>query len=424
MSSIRLKRSLAVLGIMACLAAATAEEAQPFAPLPPAFSPWSPLDSLPLFSTESQSFAGRSESPSLTGNRGAAIEWGTTLIGAGPASAEASASAKDILRLILDPSVFGGYAGKNIFGGISAAAGAAFFEPGKPGLFFASDAVVEYLRGDEAASELGGRATLAAGMAGSMPFPWALSVKALAGDSATDSHAEILAEAATPPAELGEIGLYRLAAASGFSLSSQPGYRSAIFFRSSFEYEGRTYSGGLPMGAAARANAEASWSLETGAVTSAAGASIMGALRFGDKAGLSGRAGFRYDGLGKDDWEIFLRLPEAAASLSGDLGLSASCELPILFARGRLFMRENSHVEFFLKPYVEALLLRTIGSGWFTAGNLHGDAGIELALCVDADRRDVLRAGAGFDFSSWMQGAGGFPGSSDLGLYMVFTIAM
>ena len=283
---------------------------------------------------------------------------------------------------------------------------------------------MEYIRDDDVASGLGGRATLAGGIAGSIPFPWSLSVKALAGDSSTDSHAEILAEAATVPTQLGEIGHYRLAVAAGFSLSSQPGYRSAIFFRSTFESEGRDYRGGLPAGAAARANAEISWSLETGAITGAVGASITGALRFGDKAGLSGRTGFRYDGFGKDDWDISLRLPEAAASLSGDLGLSASCELPILFARGRLFMRENSRVEFFLKPYVEALLLKTVGNEFFIASNLHGDAGIELAMCVDADRRDVLRAGAGFDFSSWMQGIGGFPGSSDLGWYMVFSIAI
>jgi len=296
----------------------------------------------------------------------------------------------------------------NLFGGIHAAVGAAFFEPGVPGPFFAADAVVEYVHGSEASAGLGGRATLAGGLAGSVPFPWSVSAKALAGDTAANPRAELLAEASTIPRDLGGIGQFRLAAAAGYSIEALPNYLASLVFRSTFELEGREYRGALAKGLAARADMEAFWSPEDGSAAAAAGASIVAALRFGDKAGLSGRAGLRYDGFGKDDWKRLLRLPKATTTLSGDLGFSASCELPVLFARGRLFMSEDGFVEFFLKPYAEILFLRASGSGLFASGNLHGDGGLELAMTVDADRRDALRLGGGFDFSSWLQGLADF----------------
>lgn len=409
---------------MAVVAVVPAEEPQPFGLSQPSFSAWSPLDTLPIFFTEYQGYTRRSETPLFTGNRGAATEWGKTIIAAGPSISENSPSTSDSATLVLAPSVFGGFAGKHLFGGLSAAAGAAFFEPGKPGLFFATDAVVEYIKGDDDGAGLGGRATLAGGLAGPRPFPWALSAKALAGDTTTDARAEIIVEAATPPAQWSHIGQYRLAAAAGFSLSSQSIYSSALIFRSTFEFEGREYFGGLAKGLAAQAAAEASWSLETGSIDCAATASMAGGYRFGDRAGILGRLGIRYNGYTNNDWEGSLRLLEAAASLSGDLGLLSSIELPLLFARGRLFMQEDADVRFFLKPYFEIILLRPAGSELFIANNLHSDAGMELAMLIDADRNDVLRAGAGFDLSSWMQGSSSFPGSSDLGLYMIFSIAI
>ncbi|MHB0896448.1 MAG: hypothetical protein ACYC1A_02725 [Spirochaetales bacterium] len=424
MKKTTIRRIAAGFCVAAFSCAGVMAENQPFSPIRPGFLPWSPLDTLPLFQTDNEDLAWRGESSSLAGNRRAAAEWGSILIAAGPSSMEAPSSGAESRVFALDPSVYGGYTGSDIFGGIHAAVGVAAFEPGKPGPIFAADAAVEYVHGSGSPGGLGGRATLAGGLAGSVPFPWSVSAKALAGDTATDPHAELLAEASTIPRALGEIGQFRLAAAAGYSIEALPSYRASFVFRSTFELEGREYRGALAKGLAARADMEAFWSPEDGSAAAAAGASIVAALRFGDKAGLFGRVGLRYNGFGRDDWKRLLRLPKATTSLSGDLGLSASCELPVLFARGRLFMSEDGFVEFFLKPYAEILLLRASGSELFVSGNLHGDGGMELAMTVDADRRDVLRLGAGFDFSSWLQGVADFPGFGDFGAYAVFSIAM
>lgn len=405
-------------------AAATAED-EPFASVRPGFLPWSPLDTLPASSlSEGGSMAWRGESPSLAGNRRAAAEWGSALIAAGPSAAEGSSRGDEYRIFALDPTIYGGYTGSDIFGGVYSAVGAAFFEPSVPGPFFAAEAAVEYVRGTGPVVGLGGRAALAGGLAGSVPFPWSVSAKARAGGAAADPLAEILVEAATVPAGLGGIGQFRLAAAAGYSVGSLPDYTASLLLRTSFGLEGREYRGALAQGIAARADLEASWSPAEGSVAAAAGASILAALRFGDKAGLSGRAGIGYDGFGRNDWKRLLRLPKAAASLSGDLGLSASCEIPVLFARGRLFMSNDGFVEFFIKPYAGILLLRADGSELFDSVNLHGEGGLELAMTVDADRRDILRLGGGFDFSPWMQGLAGFPGFEDFGAYAVFSVAM
>ena len=404
----------------ALFCAGVTAESQPFSPIRPGFLPWSPLDALPLFQTGGESLAWRGESPSLAGNRRAAAEWGNILIAAGPASKEMPGA--ESLIFSLDSSIYGGYAG-DLFGGIHTSIGVAFFEPGGPGPFFATDAAAEYIRGSGPSAGFGGRIAFAGGMAGSNPFPWSVSAKALTGGVEVTSRAELLAEASTLSADLGGIGQFRLAAAAGYSIEDLPGYPASFVFRSTFALEGREYRGALAEGIAARADGEAVWSPGEGSAA-AVGASIAAAHRFGDKAGLSGRLSLRYDGLGEDDWSRYLRLPQAAASLSGDLGFSVSCELSVLFARGRLFMQENSFVEFFLKPYAEILFLRASGSESFYADNAHGDGGVELSMTVDANRRDVLRLGGGFDFSPWLQGLAGFPDSGDFGAYAAFSIAM
>ena len=423
-------KKITIVRIVACFFMAALScsgvvaEDGPFAPIRPDLLLWSPFDALPLFQTDNECFASRGESPSLAGNRRAAAEWENTVIAAGPSAAEATCPGDEFRIFAVDPSIYGGYAGGDIFGGIHAAVGAAFFEPDKAGPFFAADAAVEYIRSTGTSVGLGGRATFVGGMAGSNPFPWSVSVRALAGDAETNPRAELLAEVATVPADLGRIGRFRLAAAVGYAAGALPDYPVSIVLRSTFELEGREYRGALAEGLAAWTGVEAIWSPEDGSVAAAAGGSAVVALRFGDKIGLSDRVGLRYDGIGKGNWKRLLRLPAAAASLSGDLGLSASCEAPVLFARGRLFMSEDGFVEFFLKPYAEILLLRASGSGLFVSDNLHGDGGLELAMTIDSDRRDALRLGAGLDFSSWLRGLAGFPGFGDLGIYAVFSIVV
>ncbi|MCE1195426.1 hypothetical protein LWX53_02870 [bacterium] len=410
------------MAALSCAGAAAEDE--PFAPISPGLFPWSPLDALPPLQTDRETLAWRVESPSLAGNRRAAADWGNVPIAAGPAAVEDACPGQESRIFSIDPSVYGGYAGNGIFGGIQAAIGYAFFEPGAPGPFFAAGAAVERVVSHDASAGWNGRAAMVGGLAGALPFPWSVSLRALAGEAAANPRAELIAEAATAPADLAGIGQFRLAAATGCAVGALPNYPVSVIFRSSFELEGREYRGALAEGLAARAGMEAFWLPEDGTAAAAAGASVAAALRFGDKAGLSGRAGLRYDGLGKDGWKSLLRSPKAAASLSGDLGLSASCELPVLFARGRLFMSEAGSVEFFLKPYAEILLLRASGRELFISDNLHGDGGLELAMTVDADRRDALRLGAGFDLSPWMQGIAGFPGFGDFGIYVLFSIAI
>lgn len=404
--------------------AGSAAEEKPFAPISPRLFPWSPLDALPPLQTDRETLAWRVESPPLAGNWRAAAEWGNVPIAGGPSAREDTCPDEECRIFSIDPSVYGGYAGSGIFGGIQAAIGYSFFEPGAPGPFFAAGAAVERIVSHDTSAGWNGRAAMVGGLAGALPFPWSVSLRALAGDAAANPRAELIAEAVTVPAQLGGIGQFRLAAASGCAVGALSDYPVSIVFRSSFELEGREYRGALAKGLAARAGMEALWLPEDGSVAAAAGASVAAALRFGDKVGMSGRAGLRYDGLGKDNWKSLLRSPKASALLSGDLGLFASCELPVLFARGRLFMSEAGSVEFFLKPYAEILLLRASGRELFVSDNLHGDGGLELAMTVDADRRDALRLGAGFDFSPWMQGSAGFPGFGNFGVYFLFSIAI
>ena len=243
-------KKTAIVRIAACFcmtalicAAATAED-EPFASVRPGFLPWSPLDTLPASSlSEGGSMAWRGESPSLAGNRRAAAEWGSALIAAGPSAAEGSSPGDEYRIFALDPSIYGGYTGSDIFGGVYSAVGAAFFEPSVPGPFFAAEAAVEYVRGTGPVVGLGGRAALAGGLAGSVPFPWSVSAKARAGGAAADPLAEILVEAATVPAGLGGIGQFRLAAAAGYSVGSLPDYTASLLLRTSFGLEGREYRG-------------------------------------------------------------------------------------------------------------------------------------------------------------------------------------
>ncbi|HWP67662.1 MAG TPA: hypothetical protein VN437_00085, partial [Rectinemataceae bacterium] len=138
---------MACFCMMALACAGAMAEDRPFSPVRAGFLPWSPLDELPPFQTDSEGLASRGESSSLAGNRRAAAEWGSVLIAAGPPAAEDTCPGDEFRIFAIDPSIYGGYADSDIFGGIHAAVGAAFFEPGRPGPFFAADAALERVSG-------------------------------------------------------------------------------------------------------------------------------------------------------------------------------------------------------------------------------------------------------------------------------------
>ena len=418
---------LALLLPAPCLAA---DEPGSKAPVP-AIPPWNPIDTLPDLHTPGLSLAWRSETPSLADRSHAASEWGYELIAAGPASNPLEDGSGESQLFSVVPTFYGGYAGK-LIGGAYSAFGAAFGGDDPVLAFLAAGADVEFTADNDedgnGSRKLKGFANLSGGIAGAIPFPWSLSARATAGDASVDPRAEILAEASTFPLLLRNLGrrpqLFRAALASGVRVGAATGYPMAFILRSTLKLEGRNYEGALAEGTALAVDSSALWMPFTGDHELAAGISASAAFRFGDKAGLAARSGYRYNSSGTTDWSRWVRICRDSGNLSGDLGLTASLELPLLFARGTLFKSERERVEFFLKPFIDVLLLRDGERVLFERESLRGDGGLELAMTLDSDRRDALRAGAGIDLSPWMRGADSFPTLKNLEVYLLIAITM
>lgn len=392
--------------------------------------PWDPINSLPITYTQGLRLAWRSQTPALADMRYAAAEWGYEPIAAGP---EREFQARDGIGSRVfsrAPLVYGGYAGM-LFGGAYAAIGAAFPDSGSSLPFLAAGAGAELVIDNDdqgnGSKTLSGFAALSGGIAGSHPFPWAVSAKVRAGDFSDGASVEILAEAATIAIAVegrgGYSGWFRAGAASGFRMGAGTGYPIALSLRWTANYEGRKYRGGLADGLAFAAFGSTLWTPDSGDLEFAARISAAGAHRFGDKIGLASTLGFLYDSSRTADWSWVIRLPQASSTLKGDMGLWVSLELPLLFARGRLFMSEIEGVEFFFKPYAEFLVLRDTGRAMFERKSLKGNTGLELAMNLDRDRRDVFRAGAGFDLSSWL-GDGVPPSFGDLEIFALIGITL
>lgn len=396
----------------------------------PAPQPWNPINHLPIAYTQGLRMAWHSETPALADMRYAAAEWGFDAIAAGPESEFISHNGTSSKVFSRAPLLYGGYAGM-LFGGAYVAMGATFPEYGSSLPFLAVGAGAELIIDNDdqgsGSTTLAGFAAFSGGIAGSHPFPWAVSAKVKAGDFVDGPSVEILAEAATDAIAIDRLnvdsGWVRAALATGLRVASGTGYPITLIIRSTANYEGRKYWGGLADGFAAAADGCTLWMLNSGDLEFSAGLSAAGALRLGDKIGLASTLGFRYDSLRSAEWSRGIRLPQASASLDGDMGLWASIELPLLFAKGKLFMSETERVEFFLKPFAEILVLRDAGRAMFERSSLKGDGGLELAMSLDADREDVFRAGAGFDLSSWL-GGDAFPSFSDLEIFIVLGISI
>jgi hypothetical protein len=419
-----------LLACMVLLISPIAVEAENNGAIYPELFDWDPIDNLADIYMEGQSIAWRSQTPALAGMRSAAAEWGYDHISAGPSNGTVIDEWQGPIVFSNEQKMYGGYAGK-LLTGAYAAVGAAFPDSSSYLPFLAASASVEIIIDNDdqgsGSNTLAGLIALAGGITGSYPFPWSVSARTKAGNSIPNDSVEILAEAATRPIfirrDSSNQEFLRAAIASGMRISTNVGYPIGLIARYTANYEGRKYLGGFAKGIAAASAGSILWEPSAGSLDFSAGISAAAALRFGDKAGLASKIGLEYDSTSMTDWNHAIRLPQAASSLNGDMGLSASIEIPLLFARGNLFMSEKKLVEFFLKPYIEILILRGSGQNLFETGSLIGDGGVELSMTLDDDKTDVLRAGAGFDFSPWMGGSA-FPSFSDLEIFLLLSITI
>ena len=135
------------------------------------------------------------------------------------------------------------------------------------------------------------------------------------------------------------------------------------------------------------------------------GSLVMEATRrFKSFAGILARGGLLWNSSEYDAWTDHIRILKSG-SVKGDLGVITSVEVPVLFARGVLLNSQNLAVDFFLRPFFDAALVRTNPSSQlFSGNNLYASAGGELSMTLDRFRKSVLRISAGSDISGLLQG--------------------
>lgn len=374
---------------------------------------WSPADALQPKPSIYSLFAEKMEAPSLSGGRAAAAEWGNPAVAAGPEQPF------DGTISFVDFSLFGGYAWGNIFGGSRISAGAAFSDGKGIVPFVAGDLALEYVRSEGSGSLLKTGA-LAFGLAGAAPFPWAIVGRAHIGDAAPVPRAEFALQAAAPTWEL--FSRYRLRIAGGAGIAVQDVYADMeLFARASAMLEGRDYIGGLAQGMAASLFNETGWGFGDTELSNRLRLGVAGALRFGNFAGLAGKLTFSVGNRISREWTSALRARGSTAAIASFIGLFTEIEAPVLFARGRLFLSSRLPVEFFLKPYAEFLFTAPSGGAMFAREGIYGGMGFEIAMVLDAERRDAFRFGAGMDFSEWMQGLT-ILDFGDMALFFAFSL--
>lgn len=309
-----------------------------------------------------------------------------------------------------DTDLFGGYDDGTIFGGFHLAGGASFQDSSEIGFFALGNVFGEYDRADGSGGKLIAWSTTF-GFYGHGSFPWALvSNLVCEGVNGYMPYGTTAAGTVRTLADLGGLGVLKASGDVGlvYGVIGSSDESPDVFVRASLSLDNREYLGPLSQGIAARIAAECG--VDTGiAEPYGTGSLVMEASwRYKSYAGLLARGGLLWSSSEYDAWTGHIRILKSG-SVKGDLGVIASVEVPVLFARGVLLNSQNLAVDFFLRPFFDAALVRTNPSSQlFSGNNLYASAGGELSMTLDRFRKSVLRISAGSDISGLLRGDPGY----------------
>lgn len=317
--------------------------------------------------------------------------------------------------LFISPAAFGGIKESVLFAGGVFRIGSVFRDASGITPFFRLDVAASYSKGD-GATGLDAGVSGAAGLLGQLPLPWSLSFNY---DAVISDHSvgELALEAGGRLLDLGVLGGLSAFGGLAFSTSFPVSGSSAadLSARALLEMGRRDYRGAFWQGYSAWAGGTVSRVFGSGDWAYAASLGAEGGIRLWHLAGLVASVSLRLDSEERSDWAGLLRgVVDSTASLSGDTGLLATAELPILFARGRLLKDDKLAVEFTIAPFVDAAFVQAAGTGLLEAGNFHCAAGLCLEMGIDAERQDSLRVSGGYDLSDVFGGTASGDGSIEI----------
>jgi hypothetical protein len=383
----------------------------------PAFSLF---DVLPFPAAGNLSLADRPQTPTLAGERRSAAARGLEPVGA------RRFAPIDGYRLYNETVFAGGILDETLFAGIRQSLGVGFDAGGIIG-FGRLDGTVEY--GIPTASGSGEGASgfgAAGGFAGNSPVPWVIACRAVLGGTGDERYATLALEAGDTIAEVESLGALSAAGQIGTDLGGGGASSSdaEVFARGQLELEGRRYSGALARGIAAWAAGEVRLDAVEGGVDADFRAGAQAATAFGAFAGLSGALSFLAATEPQGTWTDEPRgLSAEERPIESSLGAALSLEGAVLLARGRLFLDPGLGVEFFIKPFVDAALIRPVDGELFSANSLFLTAGGEIAMTLDRDRRQCLGARASLDCTGFVRGEESFPSPNAATIEFSFAFA-
>lgn len=308
------------------------------------------------------------------------------------------------------PAVFGGYDDGDIFGGFRLMVGSSYQDTEDLGFFVRINIHGEYERIAGMGEKIVAWSTTF-GFFGKGEISWALASTLVCEDqNGYNPFGSAVLGTILDLADLGTLGILKGTGDLGvrYGVAGSAEEMPNLFLATTLSLDNRTYLGPLSEGLAARLSAEGGLDIADAAAYGTLSLILEGSLRFGTRAGLRIRGGFLLSSAGYAEWTDQLRALDTG-SVSGDLGVLASVETPLLFARGVLLHSRDLGVDFFLTPYLDAALIRPNSSvSLFDAASLFACAGGRLGMTLDRHRRSVLEVSAGADISGLLAGDPGY----------------
>ena len=306
--------------------------------------------------------------------------------------------------LVSRPYLFSGLDEKALFmGGFLSLAGATGLDKAFGG-FFGSSFGAEYSRGTGShGMEVAGQGSL--GLYGIAPLPWTLGVR-----FGTDADFNLTSEAGLDVGGMvrkfpKDVALSAFAGAglrvvsTGAEFGSPDWYGHGLIELGHYDHVGAFSRG---WGAWSAAGVEGAF--DGSGLAQDLRVGLDAAFQFRELVGVEARGSASYANEEKSDWASRLRGLSNATSIVGDQSVLLSVDLPLLFARGRLFRNDDLAVEFTLSPWMDGGLIRAPGSDLFDGPNIHAGAGGDLTMSLDRYRRDSLVVSVGKDVSGPLGG--------------------
>lgn len=308
------------------------------------------------------------------------------------------------------PTFFGGYDDGDIFGGFRLMVGSSYLDSEDLGFFTRINIHGEYERSAGMGEKIVAWSTTF-GFFGKGEIPWALASTLVCEDqNGYNPYGSAVLGTILDLADLGALGTLKGTGDLGvrYGVAGSADEMPELFLAATLALDDRVYLGPLSEGLAARLGSEVGLDIAVAEAYGTVSLILEGSLRFGTLAGLRVRGGFLVGSSGYGEWADHLRALDNG-SVSGDLGVLASVETPILFARGMLLHSRDLGVDFFLTPYLDMAFIRPDSSGsLFDADSLYACAGGRLGMTLDRHRRSVLEVSAGADISGLLAGDPGY----------------